>query len=103
MRPEPKWLFGTWSMPPHCVPFETVTFGLAVCCSTCRVAAVSRASGGRADHNRATTPATCGAAIEVPLRAAYALPGIDERTLAPGATTSGFRRPEPSAVTGPGC
>jgi hypothetical protein len=30
------------------------------------VAAMSRMSCGRADHNNATTPTTCGPAIEVP-------------------------------------
>jgi hypothetical protein len=30
------------------------------------VAAMSRMSHGRADHNSATTPTTCGPAIEVP-------------------------------------
>src|SRR5712691_8979850 len=56
---------------------------------------------GSADHNKATAPTTCGPAIEVPLSAAYPPPGTDESTPTPGATISGFMRPEPSAVTGP--
>jgi hypothetical protein len=44
----------------------TVTAGLAVFCRTVRVAAMSRANCGRADQSRATTPATCGPAIDVP-------------------------------------
>ena len=58
---------------------------------------------GRADQSSATTPDTCGPAIEVPLKFVYAvsLELTAERTLTPGATTSGFMRFEPSVVTGP--
>ena len=45
----------------------TVTFGLAVFCKIVLVAAMSRTNCGRADQSNATTPATCGPAIEVPL------------------------------------
>jgi hypothetical protein len=44
--PYPKWLFGTWSMPPHCVPFVTVTFGLALLFSSALVAGMLRESAG---------------------------------------------------------
>jgi hypothetical protein len=45
-----------------------VTFGLAVLVRISFVAAMFLASSGWADHNKATTPATCGPAIEVPLK-----------------------------------
>jgi hypothetical protein len=45
----------------------TVTFGFAVEASSCFVAAMSRARLGRADHRSATTPTTCGPAIDVPV------------------------------------
>src|SRR3954452_7306084 len=68
-------------------------------------------NSGRADRNAATTPETCGAAIEVPDCSAYAGGTWPEASLSgrpararipptaadvihsPGATTSGFRRP----------
>ena len=50
---------------------------------------------------RATSPATCGAAMLVPDMMPYPPPGIEERTLTPGAAASGFMRLEPSRVTGP--
>src|SRR5258706_15460398 len=56
---------------------------------------------GSADHNNTTAPTTCGPAIEVPLSAAYPLPGTEDKTSTPGAAISGFMRFEPSAVTGP--
>src|SRR5512144_2313727 len=55
-----------------------------------RVQATSPMSGGAADHISATTPATCGVAIDVPLKAAYMLPGIELRTFAPGAEMFGL-------------
>ena len=64
--PYPKWLFGTWSIPPHCVPLPTVMFGFAVLFRSAFVAAMSRTSAGFACQSRATTPTTCGPAIEVP-------------------------------------
>jgi hypothetical protein len=67
-KPQPKWLLGTWSVPPQSSPFAAVTFRLAVLVRISFVAAMFLASSGWADHNRATTPATCGPAIEVPLR-----------------------------------
>src|SRR6266536_234893 len=90
-------------MPPHSVPLLTEMFGLAVLVSSCFVAAISRTRFGRADQSRATTPTTCGPAIEVPLKVMYelSLVLIDERVFVPGATMSGLRRPEPSTVTGP--
>lgn len=100
--PEPKLLFGTTVLPPQPVP-PPPTAGLAVLVNSCFVAAMLRTRSGRADHNRATTPTTCGPAIEVPLNDEYAVSLVrtDERTLTPGATISGFIRFEPSTVTGP--
>ena len=105
-KPQPKWLFGTWSMPPHCVPLLTVMMvGLAVFDRSAFVAAMSRTSAGRADHSRATTPTTWGPAIEVPLQVfplyCVSLPFSAEFTLTPGAAMSGLIRLEPSIVTGP--
>ena len=65
-RPQPKWLFGTWSTPPHCPPLLEVTFGFAVGESTCFVAAMFLHRYGRADQSSATTPTMWGEAIEVP-------------------------------------
>jgi hypothetical protein len=65
-RPYPKWLFGTWSIPPHDVPLLTVTLGFAVLSRSAFVAAMSRTSAGFACQSRATTPTTCGPAIDVP-------------------------------------
>jgi hypothetical protein len=67
-KPQPKWLFGTWSMPPQSAPVVAVTFGLAVLVRICLVSAIFRTSSECADHSRATTPTTCGPAIEVPLK-----------------------------------
>ena len=101
--PQPKWLLGTWSMPPHCVPLATITFGSAVLASCSLVAAMSRERLGIADQSSATTPTTCGPAIAVPLKDEYAesLLLTEERTFTPGATMSGLMRFEPSLVTGP--
>ena len=48
-------------------------------------------------------PATCGVAIDVPLKFAYelSLALVDERVPVPGALMSGLIRLLPSAVTGP--
>jgi hypothetical protein len=64
---------------------------------------MSRTSWGLADHKRATTPTTCGPAIEVPSNAPYevSLVLVDERTFTPGAEILGFIRFDPSLVTGP--
>ena len=90
-------------IPPQVCAWLRVTFGSAVSCRSVLVAATSRSSAGRADQSRATTPTTCGPAIEVPLRLTYcvSLPLYDDRLLTPGATTFGLRRFEPSTVTGP--
>ena len=91
-------------LPPQRVGlFGTVTAGLAVLVRSCLVAAMFLTRSGRADHSRATTPTTCGPAIEVPLKFPYAvsLALTDERFDTPGAEMSGFMRSEPSTVTGP--
>ena len=48
-------------------------------------------------------PATCGVAIDVPLKFAYelSLALVDDRVPVPGALISGLIRLLPSAVTGP--
>jgi hypothetical protein len=91
-------------MPPQPVGlFGTVTAGLAVLVRSCLVALTFLTRSGRADHSRATTPTTCGPAIEVPLKFAYEISValVAERFETPGAEISGFMRPEPSTVTGP--
>ena len=92
-------------MPPHCVPLLTEMFGLAVLFSRSSVAAMSRDSAGCACQSSATTPTTCGPAIEVPLQLGpeycVSLPFREELTLTPGAEMSGLMRFEPSTVTGP--
>jgi hypothetical protein len=56
-------------MPPQAVPLLTVMMvGFAVLSRIAFVAAMSLRRAGRADHSRATTPTTCGPAIEVPLK-----------------------------------
>jgi hypothetical protein len=55
-------------MPPQVCTGLTVTPGFALFSRTVFVAAMSRASCGRADQSSATTPTTCGPAIEVPER-----------------------------------
>ena len=97
-------MFGIVLLPPQPVPlFGTVTFGLAVLVRSCFVAGMFLTRSGRADQSRATTPTTCGPAIEVPLKIPYAvsLALIAERFDTPGAEMLGFMRPEPSMVTGP--
>src|SRR6476620_8566836 len=80
-------------------------FGLAVLFSSASVAAMSRESAGCACQSSATTPTTCGPAIEVPLHDGpeycESLPFSEELTLTPGAEMSGLIRFEPSTVTGP--
>src|SRR2546423_104891 len=90
-------------VPPQVWAGFTVTAGFAVLCRSALVAATSRSSAGRADQSSATTPTTCGPAIEVPLKFAYdvSLELIEERTLTPGAEMFGFKRCEPSVVTSP--
>ena len=58
---------------------------------------------GIADHSRATAPAMCGVAMDVPLKFAYelSLAFVHERVFVPGAEMSGLIRLLPSAVTGP--
>ena len=48
-------------------------------------------------------PATCGVAMDVPLKFAYelSLALVDERVPVPGALISGLIRLLPSAITGP--
>jgi hypothetical protein len=61
-------LFGRPAMPPH--PFgllATVTFWFALRVSNHFVRGRSRRSFGLADQSSATTPTTCGLAIDVPL------------------------------------
>jgi hypothetical protein len=53
-------------MPPHCVPLLTVMFGFAVPFSRAFVPAMSLSRLGSASQRSATTPTTCGPAIEVP-------------------------------------
>jgi hypothetical protein len=64
---------------------------------------MSRLRLGTACQRRATTPTTCGPAIEVPLAVPYevSLAFVADRVLVPGATMSGLIRFEPSTVTGP--
>src|SRR3954463_8027017 len=65
-RPQPKFVFGTVLLPPQPEPpFPTAGFADPV--STCFVAAMFRTRSGRADQSSATTPDTCGPAIDVPL------------------------------------
>jgi hypothetical protein len=80
-----------------------VMFGLAVLFRRAFVAAMSLLRLGTACHRSATTPTTCGPAIEVPLKGpkAESLEPIAERVDVPGATMSGLIRLEPSTVTGP--
>src|SRR5262249_62315801 len=68
-RPQPKLLFGTVLLPPQPEP-PFPTAGFADCVSTCFVAAMFLTRSGRADQSSATTPATGGPAIDVPLNTA---------------------------------
>src|ERR1043166_3136682 len=90
-------------VPPQTWSGTTSTFGFAVSWRSVLVAAMSRSSAGMADQSRATTPTTCGPAIDVPLRLPYepSLPKVEERTFTPGAERFGLGRLEPSDVTGP--
>src|SRR5215467_6584818 len=90
-------------MPPHCVPLPTVMLGFAVLSRSAFVAAMSRTNAGFACQSRATTPTTCGPAIEVPENEEYdeSLVLTEDRFGFPGAAMSGLIRPEPSTVTGP--
>src|SRR5438477_9459414 len=90
-------------IPPQVWAGLTFTFGFAVSWSSAFVAAMFRSRNGRPAQSSATTPTTCGPAIDVPLKLAYAesLELIDERLFTPGAETFGFKRFEPSTVTGP--
>ena len=94
-RPYPKVLLGIWldGIPPH-VCALTVTVGFAVFCKTALVVAISRTNCGRADQSNATTPTTCGPAIDVPLKLPklVSLVRVLERTFTPGADTFGFSR-----------
>ena len=76
---------------------------MAVFCKIILVAAMSRINCGRADQSNATTPTTCGPAIDVPDRVlkVVSLVEKEERTLTPGAEMFGFKRLEPSTVIGP--
>ena len=51
------------------------------------------ASVGDADHSSAIAPATCGLAIDVPVKFAYPLPGTLDRTFMPGAEMFGLISP----------
>jgi hypothetical protein len=80
-------------VPPQ-VCALTVTAGLAVFSRIDLVAAMSRTNAGRADQSNATTPATCGPAIDVPLELPklLSLVRVLERTFTPGAETFGLSR-----------
>src|ERR1043166_2941179 len=86
------------SVPPQTCAGLTCTCGLAVCCSSALVAGMSRFSDGNADQSSATTPTTCGPAIDVPLKysESMSLEWPDGRTSTPGAEMFVFRRCEPS-------
>ena len=78
-------------VPPQ-VCEVTATAGLAVFCRIALVPAMLRTSEARADQSNATTPTTCGPAIEVPdrLTKVVSLVRKAERTLTPGAETFGL-------------
>lgn len=71
-RPKPNALLGTTvvEIPPQVWAGLTMTAVLVVPSRIARVVAMSPTRSGRADHRRATAPATCGVAIEVPLQLA---------------------------------
>ena len=81
-------------MPPQVCTGLTITPGLAVFSKIDLVAAMSRTNCGRADQSNATTPATCGPAIDVPLLRPklVSLFRVAERTFSPGAETFGLSR-----------
>jgi len=62
----------------------------AVESSSALVPAMSPMSDGAADQISATVAATCGVAIEVPLKFAYPFPGTELRTSTPGAEMFGL-------------
>src|SRR5262245_3024437 len=72
-----------------------MTAGLAVFCRIVLVPGMLRTNVGCADQSRATAPATCGPAIEVPFMAPklVSLVRVDDRTLTPGAERLGFSDP----------
>ena len=80
------------AIPPQ-VWLALVTPGFAVFCRSSLVAAIFLTREGRADHNNATTPATCGDAIEVPDKLEYAvsLVLVIDLTFEPGAEMFGFK------------
>src|SRR5262245_11047895 len=88
MRPSPQTLLSS-AVPPQ-VRSDTSS---AVSSRICRVCVMSPMSDGAADSISATTPATCGAAMDVPLSEAYVLPGYADRTLTPGALMFGLISP----------
>jgi hypothetical protein len=94
--PYPKLLFGIWllGIPPHVCTGLKFTLGFAVCSNNSFVPVMSLTNAGRADHISATTPATCGPAIDVPLAVPYAvsLVLVADLTFTPGADISGFSR-----------
>ena len=53
-------------IPPQVCTGLTLTAGLAVFCSRSLVSVIILESSGCADHSSATTPTTCGPAIDVP-------------------------------------
>ena len=100
MRPQPQAVFGMAEpgMPPQVSAFARKT---AVFFRMSWMASTSPARSGRALMIRATAPATWGPAMEVPLKLAKPPLRMQERTLTPGAATSGFIRLLPSTSTGP--
>ena len=79
--PSPQTLLSA-AVPPQVVLLTSV----AVWSRSVSVAATLPRSSGEIDQMSATVPATCGDAIDVPLRFPYceSLPLVDERTLTPG-------------------
>ena len=71
-----------------------VTSGFAEFCKMVLVASISRTKCGRADQSKATTPATCGEAIDVPwlFPKLLSLPKVLERTATPGAERLGLSK-----------
>ena len=93
-RPSPQTLLLP-AEPPH----VRLLTSMAVWSMMDSVPAMSRRNEGAPDQIRATVPATCGEAMEVPLKLAYELGGTLLRTFTPGAETSGLM--EPSIPPGP--
>lgn len=92
--PSPQTLFMP-AVPPQCVSSTSRAPWL----SSARVSSMSPMREGADDHSRATAPATCGVAIDVPDIDLYVLPGHVERTSTPGAEMFGLA--EPSTRDGP--